>query len=268
MMNTMTDFVTLNCRRLAVAWGYPDDLQPHWRLGYCQGDGVCYYGRITSSEIPRLVEGMKARGRLDERTASVLNRLAATERLDITLRHTGRYTHSGCTDIITDDVPGYARNLQVRFETVLREDFDSLCDEAESEGYSLLDARWPYPYFQGDDRKASLLCRRTGHLTVQAEITGYDDAEMFFIDDELAYNCLILPALEQDVRFPQVRFSVTVTETGEELASRYCDMFFRSAEPLRRAFFGIRHEVKALFAEARHSLEERRQIYHDIRLAV
>ncbi|MCB2250106.1 hypothetical protein KTQ81_25280 [Salmonella enterica subsp. diarizonae] len=59
-----------------------------------------------------------------------------------------------------------------------------------------------------------------------------------------------------------------LTETGEELASRYCDMFFRSAEPLRRAFFGIRHEVKALFAEARHSLEERRQIYHDIRLAV
>ncbi|ECJ2224311.1 hypothetical protein FNS94_21260 [Salmonella enterica] len=145
-MNTMTDLVTLNCRRLAVAWGYPDDLQPHWRLGYCQGDGVCYYGRITPSEIPRLVEGMKARGRLDERTASVLNRLAATERLDITLRHTGRYTHSGCTDIITDDVPGYARDLQVRFETVLREDFDSLCDEAESEGYSLLDARWPYPY--------------------------------------------------------------------------------------------------------------------------
>lgn len=34
-MNTMTDLVTLNCRRLAVAWGYPDDLRPLWRLGYC-----------------------------------------------------------------------------------------------------------------------------------------------------------------------------------------------------------------------------------------
>lgn len=39
-MNTMTDLVTLNCRRLAVAWGYPDDLQAHWSLGYCQG-GRC-----------------------------------------------------------------------------------------------------------------------------------------------------------------------------------------------------------------------------------
>lgn len=268
-MNTIADLVTLNCRRLAVEWGYPDDLQPHWSLRYCQGDGVCYCGRITPSEIPRLVEGMKARGRLDERAARVLNRLAATERPDITLRHTGRYTHSGCTDIITDDVPGYARNLQARFETALREDFASLCDEAESEGYSLLDARWPYPYFQGDDnRKVPLFRRCTGHLTVQAEVTGYDDAEMFFIDDELAYNCLILPALEQDVRFPQVKLSVTVTETGEELASRYCDIFFRSSEPLRRAFSGIRHELKELFAEARHSMGERRQIYHDIRLAV
>ncbi|EBD0364595.1 hypothetical protein QY625_002366 [Salmonella enterica] len=267
-MNTMTDLVTLNCRRLAVEWGYPDDLQPHWSLRYFQGDGVCYCGRITPSEIPRLVEGMKARGRLDERAARVLNRLAATERLDITLRHTGRYTHSGCTDIITDDVPGYVRDLQARFETALREDFDSLCDEAESEGYSLLDARWPYPYFQGDDRKVPLFRRCTGHLTVQAEVTGYDAAEMFLADDELAYECVILPALEQDVRFPQVKLSVTVTETGEELASRYCDMFFRSAEPLRRAFSGIRHELKELFAEARHSLEERRQIYHDIRLAV
>lgn len=267
-MNTMTDLVTLNCRRLAVAWGYPDDLRPHWRLGYCQGDGVCYCGRITPSEIPRLVEGMKARGRLDESAARVLNRLAATERLDITLRHTGRYTHSGCTDIVTDDVPGFAESLQARFENVLREDFDSLCDEAESEGYSLLDARWPYPYFQGENRKVPLFCRRTGHLTVQAEVMGYDDAEMFLADDELAYECVILPALEQDMRFPQVKLSVTVTETGEELASRYCDLFFRSAEPLRRAFSGIRLELKELFAEARHSSGERRQIYHEIRLAV
>ncbi|HGV9720754.1 TPA: hypothetical protein ACNOC2_001464 [Salmonella enterica subsp. enterica serovar Enteritidis] len=60
-MNTMTDLVTLNCRRLAVAWGYPDDLQTHWSPGYCQGDGVCYSGRITPPEIPRLVDGMTAR---------------------------------------------------------------------------------------------------------------------------------------------------------------------------------------------------------------
>ncbi|EBQ9005080.1 hypothetical protein AABH71_004822 [Salmonella enterica] len=115
-----------------------------------------------------------------------------------------------------------------------------------------------------------MFCRRTGHLTVQAEVMGYDDAEMFLADDELAYECVILPALEQDMRFPQVKLSVTVTvtETGEELASRYCDMFFRSAEPLRRAFSGIRHELKELFAEARHSSGERRQIYHEIRLAV
>ncbi|EGF7280692.1 hypothetical protein IC374_005037, partial [Salmonella enterica] len=71
-----------------------------------------------------------------------------------------------------------------------------------------------------------------------------------------------------NLRFPQVKLSVTVTETGEELASLYCDLFFRSAEPLRRTFSGIRHELKTLFAEARRSLAERRQIYHDIRLAV
>ncbi|EAP6826403.1 hypothetical protein EFZ99_03150 [Salmonella enterica] len=267
-MNTMTDLVTLNCRRLAVAWGYPDDLQAHWRLGYCQGGGVCYSGRITPPEIPLLVDGMKARGRLDERGTRILKRLAATDRLDITLRHSGRYTHSGCTDIITDDVPGYAQALLVRFETVLREDFDSLCYEAESEGESLLEARWPYPYCRDDNRGTPLFCRRTGYLTVQAEIMSDDGAEDLFIDDGLAYECLILPALQQNLRFPQVKLSVMVTETGEELASLYCDLFFRSDEPLRRKFSGFRHELKTLFAQARRSLAERRQIYHDIRLAV
>ncbi|EAA4453365.1 hypothetical protein DRE43_27155 [Salmonella enterica subsp. enterica serovar Java] len=267
-MNTMTELVTLNCRRLAVAWGYPDDLQTHWSLEYCQGDGVCYSGRITPPEIPRLVDGMKARGRLDERGARILKRLAAANRLDITLRHSGRYTHSGCTDIITDDVPGYAQGLSEMFETALREDLDCLCYEAASEGESLLDARWPYPYCRDDNRGTLLFCRRTGYLTVQAEITSDDGAEDLFIDDGLAYECLILPALQQNLRFPQVKLSVTVTETGEELASLYCDLFFRSAEPLRRTFSGIRHELKTLFAEARRSLAERRQIYHDIRLAV
>ncbi|ELF9247660.1 hypothetical protein RNR50_002053 [Salmonella enterica] len=267
-MNTMTDLVTLNCRRLAVAWGYPDDLQAHWSPGYCQGDSVCYSGRITPAEIPLLVDGMTARGRLDERTARILKRLAATDRLDITLRHSGYYTHSGCTDIITDDVPGYAQGLSEMFETALREDLDCLCYEAASEGESLLDARWPYPYCRDDNRGTPLFCRRTGYLTVQAEITSDDGAEDLFIDDGLAYECLILPALQQNLRFPQVKLSVTVTETGEELASLYCDLFFRSAEPLRRTFSGIRHELKTLFAEARRSLAERRQIYHDIRLAV
>lgn len=267
-MNTMTDLVTLNCRRLAVAWGYPDDLQAHWSPGYCQGGGVRYSGRITPPEIPRLVDGMKARGRLDERGARILKRLAATNRLDITLRHSGCYTHSGCTDIITDDVPGYAQGLSEMFETALREDLDCLCYEAASEGESLLDARWPYPYCRDDNRGTPLFCRRTGYLTVQAEITSDDGAEDLFIDDGLAYECLILPALQQNLRFPQVKLSVTVTETGEELASLYCDLFFRSAEPLRRTFSGIRHELKTLFAQARRSLAERRQIYHDIRLAV
>ncbi|EBH0783741.1 hypothetical protein FJ875_26745 [Salmonella enterica] len=230
--------------------------------------GGGYSGRITPPEIPLLVDGMKARGRLDERGARLLKRLAATDRLDITLRHSGRYTHSGCTDIITDDVPGYAQGLSEMFETALREDLDCLCYEAASEGESLLEARWPYPYCRDDNRGTPLFCRRTGYLTVQAEITSDDGAEDLFIDDGLAYECLILPALQQNLRFPQVKLSVTVTETGEELASLYCDLFFRSAEPLRRTFSGIRHELKTLFAQARRSLAERRQIYHDIRLAV
>ncbi|EBR9315246.1 hypothetical protein D4F06_25535 [Salmonella enterica subsp. enterica serovar Muenchen] len=229
---------------------------------------MCYSGRITPPEIPRLIDGMKARGRLDERGARILKRLAATDRLDITLRHSGCYTHSGCTDIITDDVPGYAQGLSEMFETALREDLDCLCYEAESEGESLLDARWPYPYCRDDNRETPLFCRRTGYLTVQAEITSDDGAEDLFIDDGLAYECLILPTLQQNLLFPQVKLSVTVTETGEELASLYCDLFFRSAEPLRRTFSGIRHELKTLFAQARRSLAERRQIYHDIRLAV
>ncbi|EBW6041083.1 hypothetical protein A4J19_26260 [Salmonella enterica subsp. enterica serovar Oranienburg] len=229
---------------------------------------MCYSGRITPPEIPRLIDGMKVRGRLDERGARILKRLAATDRLDITLRHSGCYTHSGCTDIITDDVPGYAQGLSEMFETALREDLDCLCYEAASEGESLLDARWPYPYCRDDNRGTPLFCRRTGYLTVQAEITSDDGAEDLFIDDGLAYECLILPALQQNLCFPQVKLSVTVTETGEELASLYCDLFFRSAEPLRRTFSGIRHELKTLFAQARQSLAERRQIYHDIRLAV
>ncbi|EEF8439389.1 hypothetical protein ACEVDO_000944 [Salmonella enterica] len=267
-MNTMTELVTLNCRRLAVAWGYPDDLQAHWSPGYCEGDGVCYSGRITPPEIPLLVDGMQARRRLEERVARILKRLAATDRLDITLRHSGHYTHSGCIDIITDDVPGYAQGLSELFETALREDLDCLCYQAESEGESLLEARWPYSYCQGDNRETPLFCRRTGYLTVQAEITCDDGAEDFFFDDELAYECLILLALQQNLRFPQVKLSVTVTETGEVLASLYCNLFFRSDEPLRRKFSGFRHELKTLFAQARRSLAERRQIYQNIRLAV
>ncbi|EIC0518930.1 hypothetical protein K9258_002920 [Salmonella enterica subsp. enterica serovar Chester] len=266
-MNTFTELVTLNCCRLAVAYGYPDDLQTHWRFGDGQGDGVCYSGRITPPEISRLIEGMMARGRLDARTARVLRRLANAGRLDITLRYTGRYTHSGCTDIIIDDVPGYALGLQERFEVALREDFNSLCDDAEAEGYGLLDARWPSPYHPGGDSQVPLFCRRTAHLTVQADIAGYDEAESLFIDDDLAYGSLILPALQQDMRFPQVKLSVTVTETGETLSSRYCDLFFRAGQPLREVFSGIREDLKALFAGARHAMTARRKTDHEIRLS-
>ncbi|EAA7555581.1 hypothetical protein BFV87_25110 [Salmonella enterica subsp. diarizonae serovar 16:z10:e,n,x,z15] len=179
----------------------------------------------------------------------------------VSWRHDGRIRTA---NIITDDVPGYAHGLSELFETALREDLDCLCYEAASEGESLLEARWPYSYCQGDP----LFCRRTGYLTVQAEITCDGGAEDFFFDDELAYECLILLALQQNLRFPQVKLSVTVTETGEVLASLYCNLFFRSDEPLRRKFSGFRHELKTLFAQARRSLAERRQIYHDIRLAV
>ena len=131
---------------------------------------------------------------------------------------------------------------------------------AVAQGYRLLDARRPYP-------DGPLFCRRTGYLTVRADVVDDDGTEPLFSGDETAYERLISQALQQDLCFPQVRLSVVVTETGEELTSRYCDLFFRSAVPLRRAFSGLRHELKALFADARQSVAARRQIYHDIRLA-
>lgn len=35
--------------------GFPDDLDIHWSLGYCQGDGMAFYGRISFTEMIELV---------------------------------------------------------------------------------------------------------------------------------------------------------------------------------------------------------------------
>lgn len=134
MATLFNTLMTRMGQRLLQQYHYPDDLEWHWSLGYCQGDGCACVGTLDNAALQRLLPVLAQRQTLSiesqQALASMLSLSPVT--LSLTLsRGGGRATHAGCIQIETLDFPDAEEALYRAFYHALRQDLDALCAVAE-----------------------------------------------------------------------------------------------------------------------------------------
>ncbi|MCH0581443.1 hypothetical protein [Escherichia coli] len=63
-MNTAYRFIH---RHTLIARGWPAEMDIQTRLSYSQGDGVAFYGSLTSAQLVHLLPEIALRGLMDDR---------------------------------------------------------------------------------------------------------------------------------------------------------------------------------------------------------
>ncbi|EAX1147765.1 NgrC, partial [Salmonella enterica] len=162
-----------------VKCGYPDDLTIEYSLGYCQGDGVAFYGDLSVDDVKALMNRLFSTepGQVDavsrvknlmaqkdiENMLSVLREYGSCD-LSITRNsHGHHYSHWNCmniddnvdfTGIFPDDdsmigtgIEGINQDMVERWQDLwecfvleLADDVKSLSKKLEADGYSLIEA--------------------------------------------------------------------------------------------------------------------------------
>ncbi|MCS6027281.1 NgrC [Klebsiella pneumoniae subsp. pneumoniae] len=162
-----------------VKCGYPDDLTIEYSLGYCQGDGVAFYGDLSVDDVKALMNRLFSTepGQVDavsrvknlmaqkdiENMLSVLREYGSCD-LSITRNsHGHHYSHWNCMNIddnvdftgifpdddsmigtgiegINQDMVERWQDLWERFVLELADDVKSLSKKLEADGYSLIEA--------------------------------------------------------------------------------------------------------------------------------
>lgn len=76
------------------------NLKTHYSLGYCQGDGLCLYGKIDDSEIfsNKLFKKIALKGLVGKQISSAEDAIAG-----VAFNHSGRYYYAKSTDIESID---------------------------------------------------------------------------------------------------------------------------------------------------------------------
>lgn len=158
---------------------YPDDLTIEYSLGYCQGDGVAFYGDLSVDDVKALMNRLFSTepGQVDavsrvknlmaqkdiENMLSVLREYGSCD-LSITRNsHGHHYSHWNCMNIddnvdftgifpdddsmigtgiegINQDMVERWQDLWERFVLELADDVKSLSKKLEADGYSLIEA--------------------------------------------------------------------------------------------------------------------------------
>lgn len=260
-----TLFTTLMSRagqRLLQQYHYPDDLEWHWSLGYCQGDGCACIGTLDNAALQRLLPVLAQRQSLDIETLQALASVLSLSPVMVSLtlsRRGGRATHAGCIQIEILDFPDAEETLYQTLYQALRQDLDTLCAVAERQGYQLLDATLP-PH-DGD----VLFERRTRHFALRAMAETNDDGQDPAEDPALWDETLDL-LLEHGARLLTLRLELVCLTTGDCLAQDWqSEVLITANQPVRRWF--DREVLPGLMHAARHAIEQKRRAYQAIRSA-
>lgn len=260
-----TLFTTLMNRagqRLLQQYHYPDDLEWHWFLGYCQGDGCACVGTLDNAALQRLLPVLAERRSLSIETQKTLASMLSLSPVTLSLtlgRRRGRATHAGCIQIEILDFPDVEETLYQTFYQALRQDLDALCAVAERQGYQLLDATLP-PYDSD-----VLFERRTPHfaLRVMAETNndGQDSAE-----DPALWDETLDLLLDHGARLLTLRLELVCLTTGDCLAQDWqSEVVISANQPVRQWF--DREVLRELMHAARHAIEQKRLAYQATRSA-
>ena len=160
--------------------GYPDDLLVEWSLGYCQGDGMAFYGRISLDDAESLMMRLLSPERKGIKPVDRFKNLLAQKHIKPMLRvmeeyggfdleigknsYGHHYSHfntmslydnsESIVDVFEDEDVGRLVDFDEDNETVMRiwseiwdrfyreleEDIVSTSKTLESEGYALIEA--------------------------------------------------------------------------------------------------------------------------------
>ena len=163
--SSLTHFFKLELEKV----GYRD-LKPSWSLGYCQGDGVAFYGvvRDTGDLVARLMPELSA----EEQSV-----LAGSVYLKIT-SNTHRYSHANTmnVDAYPDDVED-GPHVETLVDRVL-EDVRSQSRRLEAAGYKILEAVGGETWEGAPDRPRTRIYKR-GEFVVLAQVLPAEDLDLY-----------------------------------------------------------------------------------------
>ncbi|WP_447870373.1 hypothetical protein [Serratia fonticola] len=260
MATLFNTLMTRAGQRLLQQYHYPDDLEWHWSLGYCQGDGCACIGSLDNAALLRLLPVLAERQTLSIEARQALASVLSPVTVSLTLsRRGGRATHAGCIQIEILDFPDAEEALYQTLNHALRQDLDTLCAVAERQGYRLLDATLP-PYYSD-----VLFERRTCHFALRAIAEANDDEQDSAEDPALWDETLDL-LLAHGARLLTLRLELVCLTTGDCLAQDWqSEVVIIANQPVRQWF--DREVLPGLMHAARHAIEQKRLAYQAIRSA-
>ncbi|MDQ9126134.1 hypothetical protein RDT67_06775 [Serratia fonticola] len=262
MANLFNTLMIRTGQRLLQQYRYPDDLEWHWSLGYCQGDGCACVGTLDNAALRQLLPVLTQRQSLSIENLQALTLVLTQYPVAVLLtlnRRGGRATHAGCIQIEIPDFPDGEEALYLALYHALRQDLDTLCAVAERQGYQLLDATSP-PYDSD-----VLFERRTRHFALRAVAETHDDGQDLAEDPALWDETLAL-LLEHSARLLTLRLELVCLTTGDCLARDWqSEVVITANQPVRQWF--NREVLPELVQTARHAIEQKRLAYQAIRSA-
>ncbi|HAU3224691.1 TPA: hypothetical protein JDH29_004156 [Salmonella enterica subsp. houtenae] len=176
---------TMAKQQLAAAQ-WPDDLELHYSLNACQGDGVSFTGTLSTADLLRLIPVLQARGLLSDDEASTLQLFIPLHHALVQLIcHSHRYCHSGTVELVAHDIPEDLAAAETRLLSALDLEFEAICARTEIRGYRIIAATYP------EERGETLLVRWTSNIDLRAVVAelcalGYCDDDEESLQEYLA----------------------------------------------------------------------------------
>ncbi|HCL8067261.1 hypothetical protein JJQ50_08895 [Enterobacter cloacae] len=143
VINTAYHFIHRHTRNTLIARGWPAEMDIQTRLSYSQGDGVAFYGSLTSAQLVHLLPEIALRGLMDDRNMRELVGEIAGSSLSVRLYPNSlsrQYAHSGTISL---EYSGLSERHAVMLLTALRAEINHVCGCVAAAGYRVLEAFSP-----------------------------------------------------------------------------------------------------------------------------
>lgn len=134
-----TECITENMQNVLEEKGY-EGLDLHWSLSHCQGDGVAFYGRLTTEELVNLSERL-----LSDKDYQRLKLVGTLADFEIEISDTNnRYHHYNSMRVDIDDMQSLEDfpkiwELIEKLKNAIAEDIRNISRELEKQGYEEID---------------------------------------------------------------------------------------------------------------------------------
>jgi len=147
-----TECITQNLTDTLETKGY-EGLDVHWSLNYCQGDGVAFYGRLTTDELVKLSERL-----LSDKEYQRLKLIGELADFEIEISDTNnRYHHYNSMRVDIDDMQSLEDfpkiwELLQKLKEAIHNDIREISRELEKQGYAEIEYYFSKEYAEMEIR--------------------------------------------------------------------------------------------------------------------